>query len=70
MRNVKLTPVTDKAVLSQPMTLLTADAKPPGRDRRRGPTLVVDHTTDNKLVSFRFRTQRREDAGGGGGFRS
>ena len=30
MRNVKLTPLTDKSVLQQPMTLLTADAKAAG----------------------------------------
>ena len=33
MRNVKLTPVTDKSVLDQPMTMLTADAKAAGRRR-------------------------------------
>ncbi len=55
MRNVKLNTVTDKAVLDRPMTMLTADAKPAGGIEGSGGVLVVDHTTDNNLVSFRFR---------------
>jgi hypothetical protein len=55
MRNVVVRPITDKAVLDQPGTLLTADAKAPGGIEGTGPVLVVDHTTDNALVTFRFR---------------
>jgi hypothetical protein len=55
MRNVKLTPVTDKAILDRPMVLLAADAKPPGAIEGTGGTLIVDHTTENNLVSFRFK---------------
>jgi hypothetical protein len=57
MRNVKLTPLTEKAVLGQPMTLLTADAKPPGSIQGAGDFLVIDHTTDNTLMTFRFRNR-------------
>jgi hypothetical protein len=57
MRNVKLTPVADKAVLGQPMTLLTADVKPAGSLAGSGGTIIVDHTTDNALMAFRFRNR-------------
>ncbi len=55
MRNVKLTPVTGKSVLNSPMTALTADATVPGSIDGNGDVLVIDHTTDNSLMSFRFR---------------
>ena len=55
MRNIVVKPLTDKTVLDQPMTLLTAEAKAPGGIEGTGPVLVVDHTTDNNLMSFRFR---------------
>jgi hypothetical protein len=55
MRNVKVTPVADKGVLEQQMAILTADAKAPGGIDGTGPVLVVDHTTDNALVTFRFK---------------
>lgn len=55
MRDVKLVAVTDKSVLEQPMTMLTADAKAAGGVEGSGDTLVVDHTTDNALMTFRFK---------------
>jgi Zinc carboxypeptidase len=55
MRNVKLTAVTDKEILNQPMTMLAADAKPAGSIAGSGNVLVVDHTTDNALMAFRFK---------------
>ena len=55
MRNIKIMPVTDKSVLDQPMTLLTADAKAPGGIEGTGSVLVVEHTADNNLVTFRFK---------------
>jgi hypothetical protein len=55
MRNVVVKPIVDKALLDQPMTLLTADAKAPGVIDGTGPVIVVEHTTDNNLMSFRFR---------------
>jgi len=55
LRNVKAVKVNEKAVLTQPMTLLAADAAVPGTITGTGPTLIVDHTTDNTLVTFRFK---------------
>jgi hypothetical protein len=55
MRNVVVKPITDKALLDQPMTLLAADAKAPGAIEGTGPVIVVEHTTDNNLMAFRFR---------------
>ena len=37
------------------MTLLAADAKVPGTIAGTGGTLIIDHTTDNTLVTFRFK---------------
>ena len=37
------------------MTLLTADAKAPGGIEGTGSVLVVEHTADNNLVTFRFK---------------
>jgi hypothetical protein len=55
MRNLVVKPVTDKAVLDQPATLLTADARASGGIEGTGPVIIVDHTTDNNLVAFRFK---------------
>jgi hypothetical protein len=55
MRDIKIVPVTEKGILDQPMTLLTADAKAPGGIEGTGGTLVVEHTGDNNLVTFRFK---------------
>ncbi len=55
MRNVKLMPVTQKSILDSPMTLLTADAKVPGSIDGTGGVLVINHTTDNALMAFRFK---------------
>jgi hypothetical protein len=57
MRNVKLTALTDKAVLDRPMTMLTADAKAAGGVDGSGSTLIVEHTSDNALMSFRFKNK-------------
>ena len=55
MRNVVITTVGDTTVFAQPMTRLTAPAKAPGGITGTGPVVVVDHTTDNNLVTMRFR---------------
>ena len=70
VRNVKSTAVADKSILQQPMTLATADFKMPGTISGTGPVLIVDHTTDNTLVTFRFQHAGREDVGGGAGVRA
>jgi len=55
MRDVDLKPVKDASVLQQPMTLITADVAPRGAIAGAGSTILVNHTGDNELVSFRFR---------------
>ena len=55
MRNVRIAEVRDTAVLAQRMTLVTDSVRAPGGISGRGGVLVVDHTTDNNLVAFRFR---------------
>jgi len=55
MRNVEITPVTDKSILDQRMAMLTTDAKAAGGIEGAGNVLVVEHTTDNNLVTFRYR---------------
>jgi hypothetical protein len=55
LRNVKLDIVNSKAILDLPATLLTTDAKVEGAIEGGGETLIIDHTTDNTLMEFRFR---------------
>jgi Zinc carboxypeptidase len=57
MRDIRIVPVADKGVLDQPMTLVTADAKAPGGIEGTGSVLVVDHTADNNIVTFRFKNK-------------
>jgi hypothetical protein len=47
--------VADKSILSREMMLITEPVKVPGAISGSGSTLVVDHTTDNTLVTFRFK---------------
>ncbi|NJD18248.1 MAG: hypothetical protein FIA95_03065 [Gemmatimonadetes bacterium] len=55
MRNIDLREIKDAAVLAQPMTPVTASVKAASGVTGAGPVLVVDNTTDNALVKFRFR---------------
>jgi len=55
LRNVKAIAIADKAILQQPMRLASADFTISGSISGSGPVLIVDHTTDNTLVTFRFR---------------
>lgn len=55
MRNLNITPVTDKGVLSQPMAMITADVRASGGIEGTGPVVVVEHTSDNNVISFRFK---------------
>jgi zinc carboxypeptidase len=55
MRNLSIKPVADKTLLEQPMTLIAADVKAPGGIEGTGPVLIVEHTTDNNLMTFRFK---------------
>ena len=55
MRNLTFVEITDKGLLTAPMKAVTADVTAPGGITGSGSTVVVDNTTDNKLVTFRFR---------------
>jgi len=55
MRNVVVNAVTDSSVFGQRMTRLTALTKAPGGISGNGNIVVVDHTTDNNLMTMRFR---------------
>jgi hypothetical protein len=62
MRDLQILPVTEKGILEQQMTLLTSDAKAPGgidpsTALGAGGYLVVDHTGDNTVVTFRFKNK-------------
>lgn len=54
-RNLEMHLIEDAAVLEQPMTPLTSTVMADGGITGRGSFVVVDHTTDNNLVAFRFR---------------
>ena len=54
LRNVKAVRATEKSILDQPMTLLAQDVKVGGEIVGTGDTLLVEHNTDNTLMTFRF----------------
>ena len=68
MRNLTITPITDKALLSSPMVAVKADVSAPNSGvMGSGPVLVVENNSDNSLVSLRFKfagtkMQAAEDA--------
>ena len=55
MRDIRVLPVGDKSVLDQKMALVTADVRAPGGVEGRGKVLVVEHTADVSVVTFRFK---------------
>ena len=55
MRNLVITPVADKGILSAQMTPVTKDVTAPGGIEGSGPVVVVEHTGDNNIVTFRFK---------------
>jgi Zinc carboxypeptidase len=55
MRNLTIKPLTEKSALEEKMAPVTADVRAPGGIEGTGPVLVVEHTTDNNLVTFRFK---------------
>ena len=60
MRDIRVIPVTERSALDQPMTLIASDVSAAGGIDSStslgasGATLVVEHTADNNLVTFRF----------------
>ena len=54
LRNLQVYKIDDKSILEKPMALSTADFNGVGTVDGSGRTLVIDHTTDSNLVTFRF----------------
>jgi hypothetical protein len=54
LRNLQVLKIDDKAIFDKPMALAAADVKGVGTIEGTGRTLIVDHTTDSNLVTFRF----------------
>ncbi|MHB1097884.1 MAG: M14 family zinc carboxypeptidase [Gemmatimonadaceae bacterium] len=55
MRNLTITPITDKAILGQPMSPVTGEVAAAGGVEGSGSTIIVAATSDNNLVTFRFK---------------
>jgi hypothetical protein len=55
LRNVKAIRIEDAAIFKQPMTLMIADAKVAGAVIGNGRHLIVEHTTDNSLMTWRLQ---------------
>ena len=55
MRDLTITPVSDRSLLDQPMAPLTTVAVAAGGIDGNGNVVVVDHTADNNVAAFRFR---------------
>jgi hypothetical protein len=54
LRNLQVHKIDDKSILDKPMALAAADFKGVGTIVGSGRTLIVDHTTDGSLATFRF----------------
>ena len=57
LRNVKAMRATDKTILDASMMLVAQEIKVPGEIVGAGGTLIVEHTTDNTLATFRFENK-------------
>ncbi len=57
MRNITVTEIADKSILTQAMTMvpMKKDVTAPGGITGAGTTVVVENNSDNTLVSFRFK---------------
>jgi hypothetical protein len=55
MRDIVINTVTDKSLLSQPMTAVKGHVTAPGGIAGSGPVVIVDHTGDNNVVTFRYK---------------
>ncbi len=54
LHNITVDRVDDQSILDQPMTVLGANAAFAGAINGTGSTVVIDHTTDNALATFRW----------------
>ncbi len=54
VRNLQVHKIDDKAIFDKPMALAAADFKGVGGIEGTGRMLLVDHTTDSNLATFRF----------------
>ncbi|MFI5053991.1 MAG: M14 family zinc carboxypeptidase, partial [Acidimicrobiia bacterium] len=55
MRDLVITPVSDKGVLAQAMTPVKGHVTAPGGVNGTGPVIVVEHTGDNNIITFRYK---------------
>ncbi|MDQ8166108.1 MAG: M14 family zinc carboxypeptidase, partial [Gemmatimonadota bacterium] len=55
MRDLVITPVTNKSVLAGAMTELKGKVKAPGGLNGTGPVVIVEHTGDNNVAAFRYK---------------
>lgn len=55
MRDIVVESINDTAALDQPMTLATTDVRAAGGIQGDGDIVVVNHTGNNNIVTFRFR---------------
>ena len=55
MRNLTITAVLDKSLLTAPMKAVTAEVTAPGGITGSGNVVVVENTSDNNLVTFRYK---------------
>lgn len=58
LRNLQVHRIEDKSIFDKPMALATADFRGVGTTTGSGRSLVIDHTTDNTLATFRFANAR------------
>jgi hypothetical protein len=54
LRNLQVYKIEDPAIFDKPMAPATADFPMPGMIAGNGGTIVIDHTTDATLATFRF----------------
>jgi hypothetical protein len=55
LRDITVSQCTEKSCLDGPMTAVTGDVRAKGGIEGSGPVVVVEHTSDNNLVAFRYR---------------
>ena len=55
MRNLVITPITDRNILGEQMARVTSDVRAAGGIEGAGSVVIVDNSADNNLMAFRFR---------------